>query len=56
MKLNNKGFAVSIILYSISAVIVLILILILAVDKANVRNEINMSDKIKEELSGLKAE
>lgn len=54
MKLNNKGFAISIILYSISAVIILVLLLILAVERTNVNNTTNMSDKIKEELSGLK--
>ena len=54
--LDNKGFAVSVILYSISAVIVVVLLLILAVDAANVHNTGNMADKIKEEVSGLGVE
>lgn len=51
--LNNKGFAVSIILYSISTLVVIVLMLILAVEATNVRNTSNMSDKIKQEVSGL---
>lgn len=53
MKLNNKGFAVSIILYSITAVIVFVLLLILAVDASNVKNSSNLSDHVKENISGL---
>ncbi len=49
--LNNKGFAISIILYSISAVIVIVLLLIIAVDATNVHNTGNMADEIKEEIS-----
>lgn len=51
--LNNKGFAVSIILYSISTLVVIVLMLILAVEATNIRNTSNMSDKIKQEVSGL---
>ena len=54
--LNNKGFAVSVILYSISAVIIIVLLLILAVDAANIHNSDNMSDQVKEEVSGLGVE
>lgn len=50
MKLNNKGFAISVILYSVSALVVLILLLILAVDSFNVKNALNMSETIKNEL------
>ena len=53
MKLNNKGFAISIVLYSISAVIVFVLLLILAVDLSNAKNSSNMADQIKENISGL---
>ena len=53
MKLNNKGFAVSIILYSITAVVVLVLLLILAVDASNVKNSSELADEIKENISGL---
>ena len=54
--LNNKGFAVSIILYSISAVVIVVLLLILAVDAANAHNTNDMANKIKEEVSGLDIE
>lgn len=53
MKLNKKGFAVSIVLYSISIVIVLVLLLILTVDLSNAKNSSNLADKIKENISGL---
>lgn len=48
--LNNKGFAVSVILYSISALIMIILLLILAVEKTNINNANSITDSIKEEL------
>lgn len=51
--LNNKGFAISIVLYSISAVVIVVLLLIIAVDAANVHNTGNMADEIKKEISGL---
>ena len=50
-KLNNKGFAVSVILYSIAAVIIIVLLLIVSVNSANVHNTLNMSEKIKEDVS-----
>ena len=53
MKLNNKGFAVSVILYSITAILVLVLFLILGLNSVNNRNKNDMSDTIKEQLSGL---
>ena len=53
MKLNNKGFAVSIVLYSVSAIIIVVLLLILVVDATTVHNVSNQGNKIKEELSGL---
>lgn len=56
MKLNNKGFAVSIILYSISAIIIVVLFLILAIDAANIHNVSNQANEIKKELSGLEYE
>lgn len=56
MKLNNKGFAVSVILYSISAIIIVVLFLILAVDAANIHNVRNQANVIKKELSGLEYE
>lgn len=54
--LNNKGFAVSIILYSISAIIIVVLLLILAVSATNAHNTRDISDKVKQEISGLTVE
>ena len=51
--LNNKGFAASIILYSIAAVVIVVLLLIVAVDRASVNNTGNMADDIKKQVSGL---
>lgn len=56
MKLNNKGFAVSIILYSISAIIITILLLIIAVEASRVHNVSDMATEIKKEISGLNIE
>ena len=56
MRLNNKGFAVSIVLYSMAAIIVIILLLILGVNAANVHNQENTSDKTKEEVSNIGVE
>lgn len=56
MKLNNKGFAVSIVLYSISAVVILVLLLILAVELSNAKNSSNLAEQIKENISGLSLE
>ena len=53
MKLNNKGFAASIILYSIVAVIVIVLILILSVYATNIRNKTTLSDEIKKNIAGI---
>lgn len=53
MKLNNKGFAISVILYSIIAVIILVLLTILSIYTINVRNKSDMADDIKEDLSTL---
>lgn len=53
MKLNNKGFAVSVILYSISALIIVILFLILAITSAGYHNVSNQANEIKKELSGI---
>ena len=53
MKLNNKGFAASIILYSIVAVIVVVLVLILAVYATNVNNKNTLSDQGKMDIGTL---
>ena len=51
MKLNNKGFAASIILYSIIAVIIIVLILILAIYATNTHNKSSLGDTVKEKIS-----
>mgnify|MGYP001058413936 CR=1 FL=1 len=51
--LNNKGFAVSIILYSISAIIIVILLMILAVNATNAHNHENMVEEIKKKISEI---
>ena len=56
MKLNNKGFAASIILYSLVAVIVTVLVTILAVYATNIRNKSSLSDSVKEKIATLETE
>lgn len=56
MKLNNKGFAISIILYSTAAIILVVMLLILAVDVASIKNANGLIDVIKENISGLELE
>ncbi len=51
MKLNNKGFAASIILYSIVAVIVIVLVIILSVYATNIHNKTALSDQVKENIA-----
>ncbi len=51
--LNNKGFVASVILYSITAVVVVVLLLILAVDRAGINNTGNMVEDIKKQVSGF---
>ena len=51
MKLNNKGFAASIILYSMIAVIIVVLLLILAVYASNVHNKSNLGDEVKQNIA-----
>lgn len=53
MKLNNKGFAASIILYSIIAIIIMVLILILSVYAINIHNKTSLSDQVKENIGVL---
>lgn len=52
-KLNNKGFAVSIILYSIVAIILLIFTITISVYATNLHNKTSQVDNIKENLSKL---
>lgn len=51
--LNNKGFAISIVLYSMSAIIILILILILGIYATNIHNTEDTAEKIKEQVSSI---
>ena len=51
MKLNNKGFAISIIIYSVGSLAVLTLILILAIDSGIRKNNTAIVDAIKDELN-----
>ena len=53
MKLNNKGFAVSIILYSMIAVITIVLLLIVSIYATNVHNKLTQADRVKEKISNL---
>ena len=52
-KLNNKGFAVSVILYSIVAVIILILLMTVSLNVTNIHNKSTQVDNIKERISKL---
>ena len=52
-KLNNKGFAVSVILYTASTLIIMVLVLILTILATNEENVSSMSDRIKEQVSGV---
>ena len=51
MKLNNRGFAISIIIYSVGSLAVLTLILILAIDSGIRKNNTTIVDAIKDELN-----
>ncbi len=53
MKLNNKGFAASVILYSAIAVLVIILILILSIYATNTHNKTTQADFIKEKMADI---
>ena len=52
-KLNDKVFAVSVILYSIVTVILLILLMTVSIYATNVHNKSNQVDSIKEKISKL---
>ena len=53
-KLNNKGFAASVVLYGASTIIILVLLLILSILSTGEKNVSNMADTIKMEASGVK--
>lgn len=52
-KLNEKGFAVAVILYASATILVLVLILILSVLSTSSRNTSNLVDMVKEQVSGV---
>lgn len=51
--MNNKGFAVSIVLYASATIMVLVLILILSVLSTNNKNVLELGDMVKEQVSGV---
>lgn len=52
-RLNNKGFAVSVILYSVITVILLILLMTVSINATNIHNKTTQVDQIKENISKL---
>ena len=50
MKLNNKGFAISVVLYSIVIIILLTLTTILGIYTINVKNKQTQANEVKNEL------
>ena len=52
-RLNNKGFAVSVILYSVVIVILLILLITVSISATNIHNKSSRVDGIKEKISNL---
>lgn len=52
-KLNEKGFAVSVILYASATILVLVLILILSVLSTSSSNTSSLVDMVKEQVSGV---
>jgi len=52
-KLNEKGFAVAVILYASATILVLVLILILSVLSTSSKNTSSLVDMVKEQVSGV---
>ncbi len=52
-KLDNRGFAVTVVLYTSATIIVLVLILILSVLSTNNKNTLDLTDMVKEQVSGV---
>lgn len=52
-KLNEQGFAVSVVLYAAATIVVLVLILILSVLSTNNKNTLDLTDLVKEQVSGV---
>lgn len=53
MKLDERGFAVSVVLYASATIVVLVLILILSVLSTNNKNTLDLTDLVKEQVSGV---
>ena len=56
MKLNNKGFAISAVLYGLLVLIAVILYLTFAVIKSNSNNQRYISSFVKSEINGCRLE
>ena len=56
MELNNKGFAISSVLYGLLAVLILILMLIFAVMRSSNNNSKELGESIDSELSACRQE
>lgn len=52
-KINNQGFAVTVMLYTSLSIIVLIMILLLSVLSTNNKNTLDLADMVKEQVSGV---
>ncbi|MDE5587087.1 MAG: carbohydrate binding domain-containing protein [Bacilli bacterium] len=52
-KVDNRGFAVSVLLYASVTIVVLVLILILSVLSINNENTLDLADMVKEQVSGV---
>lgn len=52
-RINNRGFAVSVLLYASATIVALVLILILSVLSTNNKNTLDLADMVKEQVSGV---
>lgn len=52
-RMNNKGFAVSVVLYASATIIVLVLLLILSVLSTTSKNTYDLGEMVKEQVSGV---
>lgn len=52
-RINNKGFAISVVLYASSTIIVLVLLLILSVLSTTSKNTYDLGEMVKEQVSGV---
>ncbi len=52
-KVDNRGFAVSVLLYASATIVALVLVLILSVLSTNNKNTLDLADMVKEQVSGV---